>query len=48
MKDIKRTQVVVLLLVCFLCFAYPNAAKAGPVTDSATFVAGLAPGYFLN
>ena len=48
MKRLKGIPAVVLLLVCFLCFAYPNAAKAGPVTDSATFVAGLAPGYFLN
>jgi len=48
MKHMKRTQMVVLLAVCFLCFAYPNAAKAGAVTNSLTFVGDLAPGYFQN
>ena len=49
MKDIKRTQVVVLLLVCFLCFADPNAARAATVVTSlSAFTADLAPGYYLE
>lgn len=47
MTHIKRTEVGVLLLVCFLCFAYPNAAKAGPVTSTAALTAGMAS-YYLN
>jgi hypothetical protein len=50
MKHLKRIPVVVLLLVCFLCFAHPNAARAATtvVTDQTTFTNQLAPGDFLN
>jgi hypothetical protein len=50
MKLSKRIPVVALLLVCFLCFAYPNAANAAatPVTNQATFVSDLATGYYLE
>jgi hypothetical protein len=44
--------VVVLLVVCFLCFAHPNAANAAviatPVLDQATFVSDLATGSYLE
>ena len=50
MKHLERIPVVVLLLVCFLCFAHPNAANAAatPVTNQATFVSDLATGFFLE
>jgi len=45
MKQLKGIPVVVLLLVCFLCFGYPNAAKAGTVTNSTDLTAGMASWY---
>jgi hypothetical protein len=50
MKYLKRIPVVVLLLVCFLCFAHPNAATAATqvVTSDSTFISDLASGYYLN
>jgi hypothetical protein len=49
MKHLKRIPVLVLLLVCFLCFADPNAARAATVVTSlSAFTADLAPGYYLE
>jgi hypothetical protein len=41
MRQLKRIPVVALLLVGFLCFAYPNAAQAGPVTSASAFLTGV-------
>ena len=48
MKQLKRIPVVLLLLVCFLCLAYPNAASAQTAVyfNQTTFNNLLAPGYF--
>lgn len=48
MKQLKRIPVVVLLLVCFLCLAHPNAARAATTTftDQTLFNAQLVPGFY--
>ena len=49
MKQLKRIPAAVLPLVCFLCFAHPNAARAAAVlTDNAAFTAQLTPGYYVE
>ena len=49
MKQLKRIPVVVLLLVCFLCFAHPNAAQAGTVvTTEAAFTSQLSSFYLAD